>query len=181
MHVFEPQGAPAIPSALNAVFLAASAGSMALAFPAVHSFMRRVLAKYAGEQQSRAKAWLKWIKARHALLAAMCADAAEETSLLTHWTDSETADSAQLSSVLSAVISRCVALFGDDEACFTTECYTSKLAASLRSENLSWLDNKDKQTHKVGTTPHETSRPGTLQLLVFLNRDPGIVNPHRKL
>ncbi len=95
-------------------------------FDCLHILMVDIANCRRDKQGDRAMEWLAWVTAtpRHLLLAAMLADAADEASALTRFSDVEEMDPSALSEAVADFLGRAEALFGLGRQCLSCSGYT---------------------------------------------------------
>ncbi|CAE8641554.1 unnamed protein product [Polarella glacialis] len=99
------------------------------------------------DSSKRAKAWLSWINSEKCLLAAMMADASDQSLQFTRILDNEQMDPAILASEVHSYVASITTLFGDQAKCLTVFGYTSVMLETLRTPVIWQIGNV---THSVG-------------------------------
>ena len=108
------------------------------------------------DSSKRAKAWLTWIDSEKCLLAAMMADASDQTLMFTRILDNEQMDPAILASEVHSYMASITTLFGDQAKCLTVFGYTSVMLETLRTPVIWQIGNVIHSVGLSGGVPDET-------------------------
>jgi hypothetical protein len=108
------------------------------------------------DSSKRAKAWLTWINSEKCLLAAMMADASDQTLMFTRILDNEQMDPAILASEVHSYMASITTLFGDQAKCLTVFGYTSVMLETLRTPVIWQIGNVIHSVGLSGGVPDET-------------------------
>lgn len=107
-------------------------GRTCLHLPAVVNTALHCYATRTDKFSVRAGKWLQWLSTEKCLMAAMLADAADQSMMLTRVLDNEDMDPAALNAEVSVFVTAIETLFGEQRKCLTLVGYTQAMMSLLR-------------------------------------------------